>query len=209
MALTQLQKLELNKRVDKILNAPMNVVIKGQPPEMAFVLDLGSDLDYIGSTLRDAASSLKAHDKVFQNIRSNIVYWGVEKIETKVTAMSFIQLGKATENLGINTVKSEEEKGGQAISLNTDEAVQDAFKAQSRSGFDDLCAYLKLYHARCRCLLLFTSKPDKLIDISCRDKAMESLNPFLKHRLLIITPEKMISGVEILMKLINLPNPSA
>ena len=191
MALTQLQRLELNKRVDKILNAPVNVTIKGQQPEMAFVLDLSSDLDYIDSTLKDAASSLKAHDKIFQNIRSNIVYRSMEKIETKVTAMSFIQLGKATENL--NIVKSEE-------------AV---LKAQSHSnGFDDLCAYLKLYHARCRCILLFTDKPDKLIESSIRDKAIESLNPFLKHRLLIITPEKMITGAEILMKLINLPNQS-
>ena len=191
MALTQLQKLELNKRVDKILNAPVNVTIKGQQLEMAFVLDLSSDLDYIDSTLKDAASSLKAHDKIFQNIRSNIVYWSMEKIETKVTAMSFIQLGKATENL--NIVKSEE-------------AV---LKAQSHSnGFDDLCAYLKLYHARCRCILLFTDKPDKLIESSIRDKAIESLNPFLKHRLLIITTEKMITGAEILMKLINLPNQS-
>ena len=98
MALTQLQKLELNKRVDKILNAPVNATIKGQQPEMAFVLDLSSDLDYIDSTLKDAASSLKAHDKIFQNIRSNIVYRSMEKIETKVTSMSFIQLGKATEN---------------------------------------------------------------------------------------------------------------
>lgn len=191
MALTQLQKLELNKRVDKILNAPVNATIKGQQPEMAFVLDLSSDLDYIDSTLKDAASSLKAHDKIFQNIRSNIVYRSMEKIETKVTSMSFIQLGKATENL--NIVKSEE-------------AV---LKAQSHSnGFDDLCAYLKLYHARCRCILLFTDKPDKLIESSIRDKAIESLNPFLKHRLLIITPEKMITGAEILMKLINLPNQS-
>ena len=173
------------------MNAPVNATIKGQQPEMAFVLDLSSDLDYIDSTLKDAASSLKAHDKIFQNIRSNIVYWGSGRTETKVTAMSFIQLGKATENL--NIVKSEE-------------AV---LKAQSHSnGFDDLCAYLKLYHARCRCILLFTDKPDKLIESSIRDKAIESLNPFLKHRLLIITPEKMITGAEILMKLINLPNQS-
>ena len=200
MALTQLQKLELNKRVDKILNAPVNVTIKGQQPEMAFVLDLSSDMEYISDTLKDSAATLKAHDKIFQNIRSNIVYWGAGRTETKVTPMSFIQIGKATENL-------EEEKDEQPMSLNEDGKMQNALKAQSHSnGFDDLCAYLKLYHARCRCLLLFTDKPDKLIEGSVRDKAIESLNPFLKHRLLIITPEKMITGVEILMKLINLPN---
>lgn len=202
MALTQLQKLELNKRVDKILNAPVNVTIKGQQPEMAFVLDLSSDMEYISDTLKDSAAALRAHDKIFQNIRSNIVYWGAGRAETKVTPMSFIQIGKATENL-------EEEKDEQPMSLNEDGKMQNALKAQSHSnGFDDLCAYLKLYHARCRCLLLFTDKPDKLIESSVRDKAIESLNPFLKHRLLIITPEKMITGVEILMKLINLPNQS-
>ena len=124
MALTQLQKLELNKRVDKILNAPVNVTIKGQQPEMAFVLDLSSDMEYISDTLKDSAATLKAHDKIFQNIRSNIIYWGTGKTETKVTPMSFIQIGKATENL-------EEEKNEQPISLNADEKMQNALKRKA------------------------------------------------------------------------------
>lgn len=176
--MTQLQKLELNKRVDKILHAPANVTIKGQQPEMAFVPDLGSDIDYLNSTLKDAAASLKAHDKIFQNIRSNVVYWGGEKIATEVTSMSFIQIGKVTEALK---------------SKSTDNLIE----------FDSLCAYLKLYHARCRCILLFTDSPERIYNIQNKDRAKEGLNPFLKHRLLIITPEKMITGSELLLGLMR------
>ena len=51
MAMTQLQKLELNKRVDKILHAPSNLPARGQQLEMAFVLDLEADREYLDSTI--------------------------------------------------------------------------------------------------------------------------------------------------------------
>ena len=37
MALTPLQRLELNKRVDKIFHAPSNAPANGHQPEIAFV----------------------------------------------------------------------------------------------------------------------------------------------------------------------------
>ena len=40
MSLTQLQKLELNKRTDKILHAPSNAPAGGQQLEIAFAADL-------------------------------------------------------------------------------------------------------------------------------------------------------------------------
>lgn len=69
--------------------------------------------------------------------------------------------------------------------------------------FEELCAYLKLYHARTRCVLMFTNSRDERLDVQNSGKAIENLNPFLKYRMLIITPEKMISGNELFMKLIQ------
>lgn len=187
MGLTQLQKLELNKRVDKILHAPSNAPAGGQQLEIAFAADLSGDHDYIKQSVIDAVTSLKSHDKVFQNVRSNMIYWNAGTIITKVTPMSFIQIGKAFEEIGENK-----------------ENTEDNFAC-----FEDLCGYLKLYHARCRCILLFLNGTYEEFEkqrfrVQDADRAKEGLNPFLKHRILIITKDKMLTGMEIFMKLMHL-----
>ena len=182
MAMTQLQKLELNKRVDKILHAPSNLPARGQQLEMAFVLDLGGDREYLDNTIRDAVTALKAHDKIFQNVRSNVVYWAHDKITTKVTPMSFIQMGKTFVEVDVNM----EDKD---VDNDTD--------------LNALCGYLKLYHARSKCILVFTDRNEDQFYAQKSDKLIENLNPFLKYRLLILTPEKMITGSELLLKLIQ------
>lgn len=80
MALTPIQKLELNKRVDRIFHAPSNAPARGHQPEIAFVTDVSGDIDAVHSSVKDAVASLKAHDRMFQNMRSNMVYWGREEI---------------------------------------------------------------------------------------------------------------------------------
>lgn len=99
MGLTQLQSLELNKRVDKILHAPSNAPAGGQQLEIAFVADLSGGIEELNQSIKDAVTSLKSHDKIFQNVRSNLVYWGNGKIILRVTPMSFIQMGKAFEGI--------------------------------------------------------------------------------------------------------------
>ena len=94
MSLTQIQKLQLNKQVDRILHAPGNQPASRQQLEMAFVFDGFSDMEYLKSTAQDAVAALKAHDKIFQNVRSNVVFWNAEKIKTETMPMSFIQMGK-------------------------------------------------------------------------------------------------------------------
>lgn len=176
MALTPLQILELNKRVDKILHAPGNAPAGGQQLEIAFVLDLSADRVYLDEMLRDMVRALKAHDKIFQNVRSNVVYCSGGQITTKVTPMSFIQMGRVMEDIDAEQTEP-----------------------ASDSGLDvgALCAYLKLYHARSKCIFVLTSG----VDACDVDKAIEGLNPFLKYRMLILTPDKMISGTELLLKL--------
>ncbi len=213
MALTPLRILELNKRVDKILHAPANAPAGGQQLEIAFVLDLSADRAYLDEMLRDTVRALKAHDKIFQNVRSNVVYCSGERITTKVTPMSFIQMGKAMEDIDVEQIESAPDSG---LDLGA------------------LCAYLKLYHARSKCIFVLTSGTDFMDsegamntaaygDAACnRDavirgdvpihveqpaendgirKAIEGLNPFLKYRMLILTPDKMVSGTELLLKL--------
>jgi len=189
MALTQIQKLELNKRVDKIFHAPSNVPANGHQPEIAFVADMSGDIESIYSSVRDAVASLKAHDKIFQNMRSNMVYWNSKKITSKVTPMSFILMGKAFED---------SEKFVDDQDANVDKSIN----------FEELCAYLKLYHARCRCILVFIDCSYEELEMRAfyiidTDKAKQHLNPFLKYRLLIITKDKMVTGSELMMRLIR------
>lgn len=175
MSLTQIQKLQLNKQVDRILHAPGNQPAGKQQLEMAFVLDNSSDMEYVKLTAQDAVAALKSHDKIFQNVRSNVVFWDAESIKTETMPMSFIQMGKPF-------VELENRKVDKSAKL------------------DELCAYLKLYHARSKCIILFTEGNYELGD---KEVLKQSLNPFLKQKLLLVTPEKMITGTSIFMELIR------
>ncbi len=188
MAMTQLQKLELNKRVDKIFHAPSNVPAGNHQPEIAFVTPMSGNLELVQSSIKDAVASLKAHDKMFQNMRSNMVYWVSDKITSKVTPMSFILMGKAFENNAI-----------------VDDMVNIVDKFLN---FEMLCGYLKFYHARCRCILVFmdcTYAQFEAMDFYIVDieVAKQQLNPFLKYRLLVITKDKMVTGSELMMRIIG------
>lgn len=194
MGLTQLQSLELNKRVDKILHAPSNAPAGGQQLEIAFVADLSGGIEELNQSIKDAVTTLKSHDKIFQNVRSNLVYWGNGKIVLRVTPMSFIQMGKAFEGIGELYVEN--------IVDNKDRNVD------KPPYFEDLCEYLKLYGARCRCVLLFLNETYEEFErqqfrVKDAQKAKENLNPFLKYRLLVITKDKMVTGSELFMKLIT------
>lgn len=194
MSLTQLQKLELNKRTDKILHAPSNAPAGGQQLEIAFAADLSGCIDEVNQSIKDAAASLKSHDKIFHNVRSNLIYWGNGKIIIRATPMSFIQMGKEFEGIVGDTVENSVE--------NRDKNVD------KPPYFEDLCGFLKLYGARCRCVLLFLNETYEEFEkqyfrVKDTEKAKENLNPFLKHRLLVITKDKMVTGSEILMKLIT------
>ncbi|MCM1184640.1 MAG: hypothetical protein NC337_14815 [Roseburia sp.] len=179
MALTPLRILELNKKVDKILHAPSNAPVKGQPLEIAFVLDLSADRAWLDETLREMVRALKAHDRIFQNVRSNVVYCGGGQISTKVTPMSFVQMGRAMEET---------------------DAAQAASASDSGLHWGALCAYLKLYHARSKCVLVLTLESEIAEGVDIQ-KVTEGLNPFLKYRMLIITPDKIVSGTELLLRL--------
>ena len=191
MSLTQIQKIQLNKQVDKILHAPGNQPVRGSQLEMAFVLDCSSDKEFLKSTVQDAVAGLKAHDKIFQNVRSNVVFWeDGGKFTTEVMPMSFIQMGKPFENEAFmnNTVQ------GENIPETEDKNVEN-FPV-----IDELCVYLKVFHARSKCILVFTENGYAVND---KKKVIENLNPFLKYKLLVISKDSMKGGTRIYMELIS------
>lgn len=183
MSLTQIEKLQLNKHVDRIFHAPGNLVA-GQQPEMAFVIDTTYEIDEVKSTLQDVVAALKAHDKMFQNVRSNVVYWQTQQQEkpliTETMPMSFLQIGKPFDM----------HKEYWEQNQNVDKGLI----------FDDLCAYLKMYHARSKCILVFTKGAYEVRD---KKKVQESLNPFLKSKLLVVEPQKMVTGAMIQMEMLR------
>lgn len=165
MSLTQLQKLQINKMVDNILSSPSNKIHKGNILELSFVFDESSDKAYLKETASEVAASLKAHDKIFQNVRCNVIHWNKRDITSEIKPMILAQ------------------PAGQSTS--------------QPPMLDELAAYLKLYQARSRCVIIFTSGEYELGD---KEKLKEGLNPFLKTRLLIISPEGIVNGAKLNMK---------
>lgn len=176
MALSQVKLMQINKSVDKILHAPGNSPVGNSQLEMAFVVDMSCDTEYLKETTKEIVNSLKRHDKIFQNVRSNLIFWG-EECKTEVTPMSFIQIGKVFESPQF--VKTDVDK---------------------QSSLDKLCAYLKLFHARSKCIIIITNENYKVED---KKKVIEGLNPFLKNRILMVMPAEMMSGSVLNLNLIK------
>ena len=188
MELTQIQKLKLNQQVDMILQSPANQVRDGKL-EMAFVFDLGSDPSYLRDTAAQAAGALKQHDRIFQNVRCNAVYWAADGLTTEVLPMSYVQLGRVCEKAGNRTAD-----GSEKIC-----PKNQVVKENRKPRLEDLTGYLKLYHARSKCILVIT---EGNYEVSDRKRAREALNPFLKSRLVMITPQDLQTGLKLFMDLL-------
>lgn len=171
MGLSQIQQLQINKQVDMILHAPGSQVLNKQQLEMAFVFDMAADEEFLKSTAKDIVASLKRHDKLFQNVRCNVVRWN-EKIYTEVMPMAFLQMGKV---------------------FDEDKSLEHVDK---QATLEEMCAYLKLFPARSKCIIVVTEGNYR---IENRDKLIEALNPFLKSKILFVTPGKMFMGRDFIL----------
>lgn len=168
--LSQIELLQVNQSVERILHAPGNEMRAGSVLEMAFVIDEASDLEYSKEIVMEIADSLKRHSETFRNVRCNIVRWGAEgDITTEVMPLTFVQMGKAF-----------------------------ARPCQGTPGLEELLGYLKLYHARAKCIIVATQGGYDLGDVSA---CMEYLNPFLKRKLLLIEGHDLIMGSRLWMDL--------
>ena len=171
-----------------ILQSPANQVRDGKL-EMAFVFDLSSDPGYLRDTAAQAAGALKQHDRIFQNVRCNAVYWTADGLTTEVLPMSYVQLGRICEEEENYTAD------GIVRFCPEDQAVEENRKPR----LEDLTRYLKLFHARSKCILVIT---EGNYEVSDKKSAREALNPFLKSRLVMITPQELQTGLKLFIDLL-------
>lgn len=184
MEWSPLRKMQLNQNVDRILNAPGNVIKPGGNLEMAFVFDETSDSVYLKTASAEAVSGLRSHSEIFRNVRCNVVHWKAGSISTEVMPLAYVQLGKAL-HVPEDVSRETKQHGDSEVSL---------------PGLDELTGHLKLYHARSKCILIFTEGNYITGDMR---RLAENLNPFLKTRILVITPENMIPGGRILIEAVK------
>lgn len=177
MAFTQIQKLQLNNQVDRILHTPGN--FRGGNLEMTMVFDYAMDIGLIKEEAGQIIASLKAHSPVFQNVRFNGVKWkGDSDIINQVIPMTFVQMGKFfEENISAECSKLPPDK----------------------KNLEVLLEKLKLFHARSKLILILTQGEYQISD---RETAKAALTPFLKQKILIIEPEHIKTGMQIFLELI-------
>lgn len=174
MALTQIQKLQLNKQVDKILNAPGNY--QGGNLEMTMVFDFAMDKVQLKEEASQIISALKAHSPVFRNVRFNGVRWkSDEDITNQVIPMTFVQMGRFFEE------------------ANEWEEAQN-----HRKHLEVLLQNLKLYHARSKLILILTKGEYQVSD---KEAAKSAFNPFLKRKILFLEPDSMKTGIQAFLEL--------
>lgn len=169
------QRLLLNKQVDKILNTPGN--FQGGNLEMTMVFDYAIDKDQLKEETAQIIAVLKSHSPIFRNVRFNGVKWISDtEIISQVTPMPFVQMGKFFEET-------------------------DSFeKAENRpKNLEILLQKLKLFHARSKLIIILT-KGD--YEISDKEAAKTALNPFLKSKLLLIQSGTFKTGMQLFMDLI-------
>ena len=163
MALTPVQNLQLHNQIERVLHVPGNY--RGGILEMAIVIDCAYDKERVQTLCADIVTSCKKQSEVFRNIRLNVVTWRSENILTETVAAAYLQMGTWFEHY-------QEEQGEQ-------------------KPLETILAYLKEFHARSKLILLLTPNADVVHTIQDKEAALAALNPLLKQKLILITPEEM------------------
>lgn len=173
MALTPVQNLQLHNLIEHVLHVQGNY--RGGILEMAMVIDCAYEKEQIRTLCADIITSCKRQSDVFRNIRLNVVTWRAEEIQTETVAAAYLQMGTYFE-----TYQAEE---------------------TCSKPLEKILNYLKVFHARSKLILLLT--PDIKIEhrIGDKESALSALNPFLKQKLILVTPEGMELGSRMAVRL--------
>lgn len=153
MALSPVMRMQLINGVERVLHAPGNPT--HELKEMTLVLDYHMDKEEIGTLAGDVAGALKAHSRIFANVRCNLVHWKKDDvIQNEACPLAMIQLRRFLENY---------EQTGEAKKV------------------EILCGYLKWFHARSKLILVLS---DFAYCIENREQLKSALTPFLQYKLL-------------------------
>ena len=170
MSISGLKALQISKMADHILHVPGNY--RGGNLEMTVVISSRLEIISLKENLKAVTDALKRSNEVFRNVRLNFVCVREDgSFENKVIPLVFLQTGKCFE-------------------------TEDEWQMPS-TPLSELFAYLKLFHARSKIVLIFA---DRDYDLGDKEKAKEALNPFLKQKLLLIAEDDVITGINIMME---------
>jgi hypothetical protein len=68
---------------------------------------------------------------------------------------------------------------------------------------EELMDYLKRFQARSKLILILTPNANAIVPTQDKQVLIESMNPFLKQKLIILYPDKIEGGSDITRKLIS------
>lgn len=140
---------------------------------MTIVISSRLDVVSLKENVKAVVDALKRSNEVFRNVRLNFVRAKAEGgFESEVVPLIFLQTGKAFEP---------EEQYGETMAI---------------APLSEICAYLKLFHARSKLILVFA---DTEYEAGDREKLKEVMNPFLKQKLLFIAGEEIMTGTKLFM----------
>ena len=139
--------------VERILHVPGNFT--EQNLEMALVIDGSLSKEQVESYVPELLGSLKRHSEVFRNVRLNVVDWkSNEQITNQVRPMSVVMLHSFYEEYN---------------------------QVETAKYFEKLVAYLKLYQARAKLIILLT---DGKYQVEREDELELAMQPFLEKKLM-------------------------
>lgn len=142
MKLTQLEALQIAKRVDAILHVPGNY--RGGNLEMTIVIDTSLKREDFQEAVTEVVRALKRSNEIFRNVRLNLVLWGEEMI-TKVVPMAMLMTGGAFTEYSC---------------------------CPCRKCYEDLFTYLKKFHARSKVVLVFAEEGNQIEDRTAAAEAL-------------------------------------
>lgn len=142
LTLTQLDTLQIAKRVDAILHVPGNY--RGGNLEMSIVIDTSLSQDDFQEAVSQVAGTLKRSNEIFRNVRLNLVWWGPE-ITTGIVPMAMLITGGAFAGF---------------------------LSSPCKKHYEDLFVYLKKFHARSKVILVFADKDNEIEDRQAAREAL-------------------------------------
>lgn len=169
MAFSPVMRMQIISGVERVLHAPGNPGHDLQ--EMTIVLDYHMEKEAIGVLAKDVVGALKAHSRIFANVRCNLVRWKSDsEITNEITPLAMVQLGRFLKEYE----RQDEEKHAEL-----------------------LCGYLKKFHARSKLIMVFT---DFSFHSGDSTRLREVLTPFLQYKILFTDGKTMKRSGDLLSK---------
>lgn len=164
MNMTPVSLQMFKQTVEKILHVPGNFT---EPPlEMTVVIDGRLTKEQVERCVPELLGSLKRHSEVFRNVRLNVVEWKSDaQIVTEVRPLSMVMLHSFYEGY---------------------------VQVDTQKHFEKLAAYLKLYHARAKLIILIT---DGSYEVEREEELTLAMRPFLEKKLMqvVLTDDNEIN----------------